>query len=146
MEIGPEVVVPAINQVEVHPWLPRWGLRKYSSKTEIAVVAESPLVRGRKECDEELMDLKQRCDMLPAEILLKWSYIQGFVVLTKSANKARMKQNIEILPERKEPANPGEESIHPKVKLRLDIFNSLDKPFSHRVFTWGGRDPTEFWD
>lgn len=81
-------------------------------------------------------------DVQPAKILLKWSYIQGFVFWLK----VQIKQNIGALSKRKETANSEEESIYPKVELPLENYNFLDKHFPHRAFTWGGMDPNKFRD
>lgn len=142
MKMGEQVVVPAINQLELHPWLPRVKLREYLMKEGIAIEAYSPLVRGRNDQDLQLDRWAEKLKILPVEILLKWSYLQGFIVLTKSANKARIIQNIGILPVN---SSKGEASLS-HFELPQALLDVLNKPSSHKVFTWGGVDPTEFQD
>ncbi|KAM9908680.1 hypothetical protein OXX79_000229 [Metschnikowia pulcherrima] len=139
------VVTPAINQLELHPWLPRVGLREYLTKKGIAIEAYSPLTRGRHLDDPELVALEQKFGIPKTEILLKWSYLQGFVVLVKSANKPRIKSNIEVLPESHGTSDELQEGANlGKIDLDPEILDVLDKPKSHQVFTWGGKDPTEY--
>ncbi|KAM9904200.1 hypothetical protein OXX79_002900 [Metschnikowia pulcherrima] len=143
---GP-VVVPAINQLELHPWLPRTELREYLTKKGIVIEAYSPLTQGRHLNDPELLELEHKYKIPKAEILLKWSYLQGFVVLAKTSKKERIKLNFEVLPEGQGTNDPLQEGSNlGKIDLDPNILDALDKPESHSVFTWGGADPTEYED
>lgn len=139
------LVKPVLNQLELHPWSPKLQLREYLAKHEILAEAYSPLTQGAKTNDPELLELEHKYGVLRFEILLKWSYIQGFIVLAKTVNKDRIKLNFEILP----PGQPaedalGEETHYGKVDLDLNILEALDKPDSDEIFTWDHVDPTKY--
>lgn len=134
-------VKPVINQLELHPWLPRVGLREYLDKHEILAEAYSPLTQGYKLDDPELMELSQRYNLSPAEILLKWSYLQGFIVLVKTESPKRAKDNLDVLPDSK-----GSDGGDGMLGLNSEILKVLDKPESKVVLTWGGIDPTLYKD
>ncbi|CCG25574.1 hypothetical protein CORT_0C01980 [Candida orthopsilosis Co 90-125] len=135
-------VKPVINQLELHPWLPRVELRNYMEEHNILTEAYSPLTRGRKSDDPELLELSQKYNLSPAEILLKWSYLQGFIVLVKTENPKRIKENLDILPDYR--SDSGDESG--KLELNSEILRVLNKPDSKIVLTWGGVDPTLYKD
>lgn len=124
-------VEPVLNQLELHPWSPQPKLRDFLKKHDIAAEAYSPLTQGYNLNDPELLLLAQKHKVDKAEILLKWSYLQGFIVLAKTSKKERIKQNLEVLPE------SGE------LLLDEDIVKAFDKPGSNKLFIWGF-DPTEY--
>ncbi|OBA21111.1 Aldo/keto reductase [Metschnikowia bicuspidata var. bicuspidata NRRL YB-4993] len=143
---GP-VVVPAVNQLELHPWLPRVALREYLTLKGIVIEAYSPLTQGQNLSDPELLHLEHKYKIPKAEILLKWSYLQGFVVLAKTSKKERIKQNFEVLPEGRGSSDALDEGSNlGKIDLDPNILDVLDKPDSKKVFTWHNSDPTEFKD
>lgn len=119
-------VKPVLNQLELHPWLPHIELRKYLEKHDIEAEAYSPLTQGYNLDDPELLALEKKYKVSKIEILLKWSYLQGFIVLAKTGKKERVKQNLEVLPE------TG------VVQLDEGIVRALDKPGSKESFVWGG--------
>ncbi|KAK6198641.1 NADP-dependent oxidoreductase domain-containing protein [Scheffersomyces amazonensis] len=137
-------IKPVVNQVELHPWLPRLDLREYSIKHDILLEAYSPLTQGYKLNDPELLALEKESGIPKIEILLKWSYLQGFIVLAKTEKIERIKQNFDVLPDAKD---DSEESANlGVVKLPLDVLQALNKPTSKEVLTWGGVDPTLYKD
>lgn len=141
-------VRPSINQLELHPWLPQLKLREYLTAQDILIEAYSPLTQGKKLSDPELLELEQKYRVPKAEILLKWSYLQGFIVLAKSSNKQRIKENFDVLPAGNasldDPLHEG--SNLGKIDLDPNILERLDKPDSHEVLTWGNKDPTQYVD
>lgn len=141
------LIRPAVDQIELHPWLPQLKLREFLVSENILVEAYSPLTQGAKLNDPELLELEHKYRVPKAEILLKWSYLQGFIVLAKTANKDRIKQNFSILPAPKVSDDPLDESSNlGKVDLDINILSALDKPDSHEVITWGHQDPTLYED
>ncbi|SCV03032.1 LANO_0G01728g1_1 [Lachancea nothofagi CBS 11611] len=128
-------IKPVLNQLELHPWLPRPELRKFLKDNDILAEAYSPLTQGVKLQDPELLSLETQSGISKAELLLNWSFLQGFVVLVKSAKPKRILDNLKVLPKK------GEDR---KVFLSDDIWQALDKPNSHDVVTWNKQDPTEF--
>lgn len=126
------LVKPVVDQLEFHPWLPRLKLREYLVKNHILAEAYSPLTRGRKFDDPALVEMEKKYKISKADILLKWSFLQGFVVLVKSENPERIKLNLNVLS-----ANE-----HGKVDLEEEIVTKLDMPDSNEVLTWNGKDLT----
>lgn len=126
-------IKPAVNQLELHPWLPRLELREYLGRHNILAEAYSPLTQGYKLNEPELLELEKESGVSKIELLLKWSFLQGFVVLAKSNKSERIKQNLAVLPK-----STG------SISLTEREWKALDKPASHDVVTWGNADPTVY--
>ena len=90
------VIKPAVDQIELHPWLQRPELVGYLRNKYIVPVAYSPLTRGQRLDDPQLAEYAERYNKSPAQILIKWSIQAGFVSLPKSTNPQRIKDNIDI--------------------------------------------------
>lgn len=141
------IVHPAVDQLELHPWLPQLKLREYLVSKGVLVEAYSPLTQGAKLNDPELLELEYKYKIPKAEILLRWSYLQGFIVLAKTVHKDRIKQNFDVLPTPVASDNVLDDDVHlGKVDLDINILHALDKPDSHEVITWGHQDPTLYED
>lgn len=139
-------VTPAVDQLELHPWSPKLKLREYLTKKGILAEAYSPLSQGRKLNDPELLELEHTYKIPKVEILLKWSYLQGFIVLAKTSSKERIKQNFEVLPE----SHGTSDALHEgsnlgKIDLDPNILEKLDKD-TNEIFCFGGNDPTAYTD
>lgn len=91
-----QTITPAVNQLELHPWLQRTELVEYLRNKNILPVAYSPLTRGQRFDDPKLVELTKRYNKSPAQILVKWSIQAGFVPLPKSTHPQRIKDNIDI--------------------------------------------------
>ncbi|CAK7903371.1 NADPH-dependent D-xylose reductase II,III [[Candida] anglica] len=140
-------IKPVVNQLELHPWLPHLKLRKYCLSKDILLEAYSPLTQGHKLNDPELLSLEKKFGVPKVEILLKWSYLQGFIVLAKTEKFERIKQNLSVLPDGQVEDDQLEETkSFGKVDLEEEILQALDKPESHEVLCWGNKDPTEYKD
>jgi len=96
-------IPPAVNQVEMNPIWQQKQLREFCEKKGIHITAYSPLgAKGTKWGDNRVMD----CEVLEeiartrgkttAQVSLRWVYEQGVSLVTKSFNKERMMQNLEI--------------------------------------------------
>lgn len=123
-------ITPAVNQLELHPWLPRHDIREAMLKHGILPQARSPLTGGQKFSDPELVKLSDKFNVSVAEILLKWAFIQGFVVLVTTALKDRIKENISFLPEAPQDDPLDEKTNWGKVDLDFELLKALDKPDS----------------
>jgi len=93
--------VPLVNQVELHPYLTQPNMVDYCRTRHIQLMAYSPLGSGVKTPPVLLEDpLVQRLatsyKKSPAEILLRWSFQKGNVVISKSVNPLHIKENFEI--------------------------------------------------
>ncbi|KAF5109671.1 hypothetical protein DV454_004953 [Geotrichum candidum] len=91
-----QTITPAVNQLELHPWLQRTELIEYLRNKNIVPEAYSPLTRGKRFDDPKLVELAKRYNKSPAQILIKWSIQAGFVPLPKSVHPQRIKENIDI--------------------------------------------------
>ncbi|RKQ95729.1 diketogulonate reductase-like aldo/keto reductase [Kushneria sinocarnis] len=90
-------VLPAINQIELHPMLPQPLLRQFHQRHDIATEAWSPLAQGSELLkDERLAAISVRHDRTPAQIILRWHIELGSIVIPKSATPARMRENTGI--------------------------------------------------
>ncbi|MCZ2404592.1 aldo/keto reductase [Paenarthrobacter sp. Z7-10] len=86
-------VVPAVNQIELHPTFQQADLAAKCRSHSIAVEAYSPLGQGRDLDSEVLAALAQKYDATPAQIVLSWHLGSGNIVIPKSADSERMRQN-----------------------------------------------------
>lgn len=88
-------VKPAVNQVELHPWLTRTSTVKYCQRQGIIMEAYSPLARASKIRDSSLVRVAKEVNATPAQVLIAWSLAKGFVPLPKSVKATRIKENFE---------------------------------------------------
>lgn len=89
-------IVPAVNQVEFHPFLYQKELLEFCDKHGIVVEAYSPLAHGRKMGDPTIVEVASRYDKSPAQIMIRWAIEHGMVVIPKSKNPARIAQNLHV--------------------------------------------------
>ncbi|WP_327674268.1 MULTISPECIES: aldo/keto reductase [unclassified Streptomyces] len=90
-------VVPALNQIELHPRLQQSELRAYDAEHGIATEAWSPLGRGNGVLDDEIVTaLARKYDRSPAQIALRWHLQLGNVVIPKSVTPSRIRENIAV--------------------------------------------------
>ena len=90
-------VVPAVNQVELHPHLQQTELRAYCHTNGIQVESYSPLKRaGDLFADPTIKDLANKHSKTPAQIILRWHIQENLVVIPKSVTPERIQENINI--------------------------------------------------
>jgi len=90
-------VVPAVNQVELHPYLQQPEVRRYGTEHSIATESWSPLGRGNGVLnDGVVLELARKYDRTPAQIVLRWHLQLGLVVIPKSVTPSRIKENFEV--------------------------------------------------
>ncbi|HEV8556725.1 MAG TPA: aldo/keto reductase [Actinophytocola sp.] len=89
-------VVPAVNQIELHPNLPQDELRAFHARHGIVTQAWSPLARGKLLRDPTITGLAQKYDRTPAQIVLRWHLEQGVVPIPKSVTPSRIRENIDV--------------------------------------------------
>ncbi|KAK1944290.1 putative oxidoreductase C2F3.05c [Phytophthora citrophthora] len=90
-------VKPAVNQIEVHPWLTRPETVKYCQDHDIIVQAYSPLVKGYKMKDSTLNEIANEVGATPSQVLVAFSLARDIVPLPKSANTKRQRENLEAI-------------------------------------------------
>lgn len=88
-------IPPAVNQVEIYPFLQRRDLVKYCQDQNIIVEAYSPLAKATKLADPVVAGIAYRKGAVPAQVLIAWSLAKGFVTLPKSINPERQRSNLE---------------------------------------------------
>lgn len=89
-------VVPAVNQVEIHPWLQQTGLRTLHEQLGIRTEAWSPLGRGQVLEDPAIRDLAATHDRTPAQIVIRWHLQSGHIVIPKASSSARIRENFNV--------------------------------------------------
>jgi 2,5-diketo-D-gluconate reductase A len=89
-------VVPAVNQVELHPRLQQPELRRFHAEHGIVTEAWSPLAKGRLLDDPVITELASSDGRTPAQIVLRWHLELGNVVIPKSVTPARIEENFQI--------------------------------------------------
>ncbi len=89
-------VIPAINQIELHPWLPQTELRDIDTRLGIKTEAWSPLGSGRLIDDPVIAEVSAKHGKSPAQVMVRWSIQLGNIVLPKSVTPARIEQNIDV--------------------------------------------------
>ncbi|PFH55635.1 hypothetical protein XA68_17909 [Ophiocordyceps unilateralis] len=90
-------VVPAVNQVEVHPFCQREALVELCRRNGIKIEAYSPLARGNKLEDPTINAIAVKYGKTPAQVLINWSAARGNVVLPKSLTISRIVSNLRSL-------------------------------------------------
>ncbi|MQS04074.1 aldo/keto reductase [Streptomyces alkaliterrae] len=90
-------VVPALNQVELHPALQQGELRAYHSEHSITTEAWSPLGQGKDVlADPVIGRIAERYGRTPAQVILRWHLQLGNVVIPKSVTPSRIRENIDV--------------------------------------------------
>jgi methylglyoxal/glyoxal reductase len=90
-------VVPAVNQIELSPFLQQRQVRDFCRQHGIAVEAYSPLTRGRRFDDPAVVAVARAVGRSPAQVLLRWGVQHDLIVLPKSVHAARIAENAAIL-------------------------------------------------
>ncbi|TMW65479.1 hypothetical protein Poli38472_008121 [Pythium oligandrum] len=88
-------VKPAVNQIELHPWLTRTELVAFCEGEGIHLEAYSPLAQASKWSDRVVRSVAKEVDATPAQVLIAWSVAKGFIPIPKSADRTRQKENLE---------------------------------------------------
>ena len=90
-------VLPMVDQLETHPYLHQHAPMDYCRRHGIQLEAWSPLmVGGEVLCDPVIVAIAQRHAKTPAQIILRWHTQNDFVVIPKSANEGRIRENLDL--------------------------------------------------
>jgi diketogulonate reductase-like aldo/keto reductase len=84
---------PAVNQVELSPFLQQRELRAFCARHGIVVEAYGPLVRGQRMDHPAVAAVARRHGRTPAQVLLRWGLARGLVVIPKSVRAERIREN-----------------------------------------------------
>ncbi|KAI8368199.1 aldo/keto reductase [Radiomyces spectabilis] len=115
--------LPAVNQIEITPYLARPKIVEYCQKHGIQIEAYSPLTMGTKLSDPKLKKIADKYNQQPANILIRWSVQHGYVPLPKSVTKERILSNMDVF----------------SFEISKEDMETLDGFDEHHVTEW---DPT----
>ena len=89
-------VVPALNQIELHPRFQQRELREFHARHGIATEAWSPLGKGALMNDPTLAGVADKHRRTPAQVILRWHLDNGVIAIPKSVNPSRIRENISL--------------------------------------------------
>ncbi|MBP1994312.1 aldo/keto reductase [Paenibacillus eucommiae] len=91
-------IIPMINQIETHPEFQQQPLREYMSRNQILHEAWGPLGQGNRSLfeNEELQSIARRHQKTVGQVILRWHLNRGTIVIPKSSNPQRIKENIDV--------------------------------------------------
>ncbi|MEZ3178762.1 aldo/keto reductase [Streptomyces pimonensis] len=90
-------VVPAVNQIELHPHLQQHASREYHAERGIATEAWSPLGSGKGILEvPAIVAIARKHGRTPAQVVLRWHLQLGNVVIPKSVTPSRIEENIDV--------------------------------------------------
>lgn len=95
-ELRPVNETPAVNQIELSPFLQQEEVVGYCREHRIQSEAYSPLTQGRRLDDPVIGRIAAKYGKTPAQVLLRWSLQRGFIAIPKSARPARIRENAEV--------------------------------------------------
>ena len=88
--------VPAVNQIEVHPYFANDTLREYGQEHGIATEAWSPIAQGGVLEDPTITGIADKVGKTPAQVVLRWHIQRGDIVFPKSVTPARIEENFDL--------------------------------------------------
>ena len=89
-------IVPAVNQIEVHPYLAQDVLRAFNAAHGIAIEAWSPIAQGKVLTDEVIVSIAEKVGKTAAQVTLRWHIQRGDIVFPKSVTRSRVEENFAI--------------------------------------------------
>jgi 2,5-diketo-D-gluconate reductase A len=87
---------PAVNQIEIHPYLTNDETRAYDIDNEIANEAYSPVAQGEVLNDPTIDAISRQVGKTPAQVVLRWHIQRGDIIFPKSKTKARVQENFNL--------------------------------------------------
>ncbi|CAF1198247.1 unnamed protein product [Adineta steineri] len=88
--------LPAVNQIELHPFNQQRAIVNYCRRYGIALMAYSPLARGAALDDPFVLQLAKKYRRTPAQILIRWSIQNGFISIPKTSHSSRLQENFRV--------------------------------------------------
>jgi 2,5-diketo-D-gluconate reductase A len=89
-------VVPAVNQIEVHPYLVQDDVRAVNAEHGIATEAWSPIAQGKVLADPALVTIAERLGRTTAQVTLRWHIQRGDIIFPKSVTRDRVEENFRL--------------------------------------------------
>jgi 2,5-diketo-D-gluconate reductase A len=89
-------VVPAVNQIELHPYFQNREVSAYGEAHGIATEAWSPIAQGAVLDDPAITAIAERLERTPAQVVLRWHIQHGYIVFPKSVTPERIRENFAL--------------------------------------------------
>jgi 2,5-diketo-D-gluconate reductase A len=89
-------ITPAVNQIEVSPYLTQDDVRGFCAEHQIAIEAWSPIARGNVLTDPTVVNIAEKVGKTPAQVVLRWHIQRGDIIFPKSVTPERIRENIDI--------------------------------------------------
>jgi 2,5-diketo-D-gluconate reductase A len=89
-------VVPAVNQIELHPYFQNREVAGFGEQHRIATEAWSPIAQGDVLGDETVGEIASALDRTPAQVVLRWHIQKGYIVFPKSTTPERIEENFAL--------------------------------------------------
>jgi 2,5-diketo-D-gluconate reductase A len=89
-------VRPAVNQIEVHPYLTQDDVRAFGAEHGIVTEAWAPIAKGKVADDTVIQGIAAQVGRTPAQVTLRWHVQRGDVVFPKSVTRTRVEENFDI--------------------------------------------------
>jgi 2,5-diketo-D-gluconate reductase A len=89
-------VIPAVNQIEIHPYLTQDDMRAFDREHGIATEAWSPIAQGKVLGDPVIERISRRVEQSPAQVVLRWHLQRGDIVFPKSVTPERVQANFDL--------------------------------------------------
>ncbi|CAN5155877.1 aldo/keto reductase [soil metagenome] len=89
-------IVPAVNQIELHPLLPQTELRETHAQLGVATEAWAPLGQGALLTNPTITEIAERLARTPAQVVIRWHIQLGNIVIPKSVTPDRIVSNFDV--------------------------------------------------
>ena len=89
-------IPPAVNQIEVHPYLTQDDVRAFCAGHQIAIEGWSPIAQGEVLEDPTINEIAGRAGKTPAQVVLRWHIERGDIIFPKSVTASRIRENFDI--------------------------------------------------
>jgi len=88
--------LPQVNQIELHPWCHQESIVNWCRENGVALVGYAPLAQNQRLGEPLIVELAQKYNKTPAQILIRWSLQKGFVTIPKSTKPSRIDENSNV--------------------------------------------------
>lgn len=88
--------VPAVNQIEAHPYFSNDAVRAYGREHGIVTEAWAPIAKASVLDEDVVVEIAEKVGKTPAQVVLRWHLQRGDVVFPKTVKPARMRENIDV--------------------------------------------------
>ncbi|KAL5536563.1 hypothetical protein ACEPAF_385 [Sanghuangporus sanghuang] len=128
-------IVPAVNQVEMHPCLPQHDLIEFCQSYNIHLTAYSPIGKHKFAYDPAIVEIAKSHGATSAQVLLSWGIQRGTSAIPKTLNEERLKENITLVD-----LGPNEMSVlngfHQKPGMHRSVCGFHSSELGGSCFGW----------